>query len=174
MGLSKPYAERDDLERLASSWVKHQGFMARGEWSAAIIRAATAVEIATNIAIRHELQINRKLEREFVDSLLHWANGLDGKINKILKPLPIEEQKRNVINTIRPKLNMITEKRNQVVHSGNFMNKKEANDVHGRAEGFIDALVGLYHAGYSVTIAANGYKNSKPKQPIERIGVQNF
>jgi hypothetical protein len=83
----KPYSERDDMERLCASWKKLTGFMKRGEWSAAITRAATAAEIAANIAIRHELQEQRNLEASFVDHLLQWANGLSGKLNKILDHL---------------------------------------------------------------------------------------
>jgi len=41
--------------------------MNRKERSAAVTRAATAAEIAANIAIRHELQEERKVEPEFVN-----------------------------------------------------------------------------------------------------------
>jgi hypothetical protein len=52
----KPYADRTDVERLQSTWRKLSGLMNRKEWSSAVTRAATAAEIAANIAIRHELQ----------------------------------------------------------------------------------------------------------------------
>ena len=85
--IRKPYSERTDIERLESSWKKLQGLLDRDEWSAAITRAATAAEIAANIAVRHELQEKRQLEPEFVDHLLRWANGLAGKLDKLLRPL---------------------------------------------------------------------------------------
>jgi hypothetical protein len=85
--MPKLYSERTDLERLQSSWRKLQGLMSRGEWSAAITRTATAAEIAANIAVRHELEVQRKLEASFVDQLLMWANGLAGNLVKLLQPL---------------------------------------------------------------------------------------
>jgi hypothetical protein len=42
-----PYDDRDDLEKLRSQWKKIDGILERRkEWSAAIVRAATAAEIA--------------------------------------------------------------------------------------------------------------------------------
>jgi hypothetical protein len=48
MGKKKPYSERTDLEKIKSQWKKTTGFLERGEWSSAIVRAATAAEIAAN------------------------------------------------------------------------------------------------------------------------------
>ena len=50
----KPYDERSDLEKILSQWKKLSGLVKRKEWSAAVVRAATAAEIATNFAIRKE------------------------------------------------------------------------------------------------------------------------
>ena len=83
----KPYEKRSDLEKLHSQWHKLSGLHTREEWSAAIVRAATAAEIATNFAIRAEFGARSKFDPKFVDSLLRWANGLAGKLDRLLVPL---------------------------------------------------------------------------------------
>ena len=47
----KPYSERTDLEKIESNWTKTRGLLKREEWSLAIVRAATAVEIAANLVV---------------------------------------------------------------------------------------------------------------------------
>lgn len=64
----KPYKERTDLEKIASQWNKLSGFHSRQEWSAAVVRAATAAEIAANYAIRKEFAKRTDFKDEFVDS----------------------------------------------------------------------------------------------------------
>ena len=83
-----PYEERSDLEKIQSQWTKLTGSLHNNEqWSAAIVRAATAAEIAANFAIRREFEANSQFESAFINSLLRWANGLSGKIDRLLLPL---------------------------------------------------------------------------------------
>jgi hypothetical protein len=151
----KPYSERTDIERLESSWRKLQGLMDREEWSAAITRAATAAEIAANIAVRHELQEQRQLESSFVDHLLKWANGLAGKIDKLLRPLHTTKDRQKVFQSLKKKAQTINDQRNLVVHSGNFMNQKEAEEVTALAKEFIEEIVGAYHKDYKLGQSTN-------------------
>jgi len=146
----KPYSERTDIERLQSSWKKLSGLMQRNEWSAAITRAATAAEIAANIAVRHELQEQRHLEASFVDHLLKWANGLSGKLDKLLRPLHTTKSRQNVFKSIQKKAQKINDQRNLVVHSGHFMNQEEAVEVVTLAKEFIEQLVRTYHKGFKL------------------------
>jgi hypothetical protein len=146
----KPYKDRDDLERLESCWRKFNGLMENSEWSAAITRAATAAEIAANIAVRHELQKQRKLEPEFVDSLLFWANGLSGKLKNLLRPLHLTEERLETFNSLQKKADRINKQRNQVVHSGNFMNPDEAEEIKTLSKEFVEGLVGIYHEGFKL------------------------
>lgn len=83
----EPYADRTDLEKVQSQWHKLSGLHTREEWSAAIVRAATATEISANYAIRCEFATQSQLPAHFVDSTLRWANGLAGKVEKLLLPL---------------------------------------------------------------------------------------
>lgn len=159
--LRKPYADRTDLEKLASSWNKAQGFYRRREWSAVVTRAATAAEISANIAVRSELELERKLETAFVDSLLKWANGLDGKMNRLLLQLPAKKEKKDTLRKLRLKAQDINKNRNEVVHSGHFMNEDEATEALSACREFINTLVGLYHLHYSVDDAAKQLRSSK-------------
>jgi hypothetical protein len=77
--MEKAYEERTGLQKIQSQWHKLTGLHTREEWSAAVIRAATAAELAANFAIREGFRTKSSLDPKFVDSLLRWANGLDGK-----------------------------------------------------------------------------------------------
>src|SRR5277367_6148959 len=90
------YEQRSDVEKIQSQWHKLTGLHSREEWSAAIVRAATAAEIAANFAVRQEFKSRSIFKGDFVNSLLRWANGLDGKINRLLLPLS-EGSKRHKI-----------------------------------------------------------------------------
>ena len=65
---TKPYEDRTDLGKCQSQWRKLQGLHSRAEWSMAIVRAATAAEIAANYAIRAEFNEQSELPKEFVDT----------------------------------------------------------------------------------------------------------
>lgn len=54
MAENKPYEKLSDLEKLQKQWHKLSGLNTREEWSAAIVRAATAAELAANFAVRNE------------------------------------------------------------------------------------------------------------------------
>jgi hypothetical protein len=97
----KPYDERTDLEKCQSQWWKMTGLHGREESSAAIVRAATAAEIACNYAIRAEIQ--GKLRAEVVDRLLRDANGIKGKIDRLLIPLVKGTKREAAIRTLKLK-----------------------------------------------------------------------
>jgi hypothetical protein len=72
---SQTYEDRTDIETLKSQWHKPSGLHTREEWSAAIVRAATAAEVAANFLVRVEFARSQS-EPEFVGNLLLWINGL--------------------------------------------------------------------------------------------------
>jgi hypothetical protein len=145
MNSKKPYAERTDLEKIHSQWKKISGLLNRKEWSSAVVRAATAAEIATNFAIRNEFSKNSSFDDYFIDSLLMWANGINGKFKNILAPLHDKKKTKNTykkLGDLSAKINTI---RNSVVHKGEFCNEDESMEAVKNAKTYIEELVNLYH-----------------------------
>lgn len=83
----KPYNERNDLEKLQSQWTKLSGLHTRDEPSAAIVRCATAAEIAANYAVRTEWSQRTQFDAAIVDQFLRWANGLPLKVERLFVPV---------------------------------------------------------------------------------------
>jgi hypothetical protein len=151
MTKKKPYEELSDLEKLHKQWHKLSGLHTREEWSAAIVRAATAAEIAANFAIRKEFEARSTFEENFVNSLLRWANGLNGKLKQLLIPLNIgNEQKDAAMRELEKVADKINKKRNAVVHQGEFCNEDEAKAVIEQSYEFITSLVQLYDADFKL------------------------
>jgi hypothetical protein len=144
MSKRKPYKKRNDLEKIRSQWNKLTGLHDREEWSAAVVRAATAAELAANFAIRREFKSRSTFDSKFVDSLLRWANRLAGKIDRLLIPLSADEEQRDSIDTLKASAAKINNKRNAIVHQGEFCSEDEAKAAIRRSRGFIETLVRIY------------------------------
>jgi len=145
-----PYDQRSDLENIQSQWSKLSGLLNRGEWSAAVVRAATAAEIAANFAIREESRAKSKLSSAFVDSLLSWANGLSGKLNHLLVPLCPGKAHQKTLKNLAKVADSVNEKRNRIVHRGEFCDVEESGAVIKRTKHFVEALVGTYTPGFKL------------------------
>lgn len=143
-----PYTERPDITKIKLNWNKVCGLLEREEWSSAILRAATASEIAANLAIREELQVKRNLESEFVDSLLLWANGIQGKFDHLLLPVTKGTPAHSKFKEIKKKVTEINKERNLVAHSGQFKKPSTAKKVALDAKEVIEMVVGEYHEGF--------------------------
>ena len=146
----KPYNERTDLEKLQSRWWKLSGLQSREEWSAAVVRAATAAEIAANIAIRKEFQQIGSFAPDFADSLLLWANGLAGKLDKLLMPISKGTDRHKKISQLKATALKINKIRNAVAHRGEFCNEKEAKDAISHSKNFVDGVVKLYEQEFKL------------------------
>lgn len=144
MATRKQYGDRTDLEKIQSQWTKLTGLHARTESSAAIVRAATAAELATNFAIRRELAQKSELSEEFVDSLLVWANGIAGKIDRLLIPLTAGSKHHKTVKNLKNISGQINKKRNSVAHQGEFCNSDESEAAIQQSREFIETLVGIY------------------------------
>ncbi|MEA9566258.1 hypothetical protein [Xanthomonas sp. WHRI 8932A] len=144
----KPYAELSDIEKIQKNWNKIRGLMQREEWSSAIVRAATATEIAANLVIREELGEGRGLPLALIDHLLRWANGIHGKFDKLILPVtkggPIHAQ----VKKLKARVEDINFERNSVVHSGAFKTKTQAKKVISDSRAVIKELVDLYYDGF--------------------------
>jgi len=147
----KPYSKRTDIEKIRSNWKKTKGLLKRKEYSGAIVRAVTAAEIASNFLIREELQNKRKIEEHFVDNLLIWANGIQGKFDKIILPLfKTNTLKHKRFKEIKSKVENINKQRNYIVHSGQFKNKKISIVLLKESKNIIEALIKEYQKNFEL------------------------
>lgn len=148
---SKAYQEPTDVEKLQKQWHKLSGLHSREEWSAAIVRAATAAELAANHAIRAEFAARSQLDGAFVDTLLKWANGLSGKLRNLLVPLvATDPAKRGAMAALQTLADRVNAKRNAIAHQGEFCNEQEATEAVANARTFITGLVTLYEPQFKL------------------------
>jgi hypothetical protein len=146
----KPYKDRGDLEKVQSQWHKLTGLHGREESSAAIVRAATAAELAANFAIRTEFKSRSSFDGHVVNNFLKSANGLSGKMGRLLIPLTVEGTKLDTFKKLRPKSERISEMRNRIVHEGDFCNETEAGEIIEAAREFIETLVHVYEPKFKL------------------------
>lgn len=145
-----PYSKRSDLEKVTANWNKTLGLFARREYSLSILRATVTAELALNYAIRQELHARRALPAGFVDSLLKWANGIDGKIRKLLLPILFGTPTHKRAKDIAKSLKSLNEHRNAIAHRGEFRAKETAQEQPRLARTQILTLVGLYDPSFTL------------------------
>lgn len=143
-----PYKDLDDLKKIEKQWRKLSGLHNRKEWSAVVIRAGTAAEIAANLAIRDEFNDRSEFDAEFVNSMLIWANGLYGKVERLLKPLYAGSSKAKKLTPLIAVMKRINKIRNEVAHAGAFCNGAEADEVVEDCRVFVEGLVRIYHPDF--------------------------
>lgn len=151
MSTKPKYEELTDLEKLQKQWRKLSGLHTREEWSAAIVRAATAAEISANFAVRREFEAKGTFDIKFVDSLLLWANGLAGKIDRLLLPISSSDPVKNIaMKRLKNIAEEINSKRNAIAHKGEFCNADEAQTAISKSRDFITTLVQLYEPSFEL------------------------
>ena len=146
----KPYSQRTDVEKVCSNWRKTLGLFERGEYSVAIIRAATTVELAANLVIRAELIRKRDLPSHFVDKLLTWANGLNGKIRYIISPICRGRTICGNLKKLQNEIESVSKERNSIVHSGQFKKKDTARKTIEKAHTVVVGLVKPYERNFDL------------------------
>jgi hypothetical protein len=149
--VKKPYNERTDIEKIHSQWRKLDGLHSEEQWSAAIVRAATAAEIAATYSIRQEFKSAAPdLDAKFVDSLLVWSNGIEGKFNRLLLPMTKGSPKHAVFKSLKTIAEEINKERNSIVHRGHFMNVSEAAAVIKKTKKLIEKMLHLYDPAFQL------------------------
>jgi len=148
--LKRPYAIRSDADKIRSQWTKLSGLHQRNEPSAAIVRAATAAELAVNLAIRVEFAAQSELSPATVDAMMRKANGLWGKMAGLLLPLVIDRPNEKSIKDLCKASDAINKDRNDIVHSGHFSNRADALKAIERCRKFSVSLVQLYEPDFQL------------------------
>jgi hypothetical protein len=153
----KPYNKRSDIEKLRSQWNKLSGLHSRDEPSAAIVRCATAAEIAANYAIRTEWARQTEFDEAIIDQFLRWANGLQLKVERLFVPVYFAHPKKsNIGKALIESAKRINTVRNSVVHQGSFSKAKEAEAAIAEAKKFINLIVGPSIPGFDIAEKVSG------------------
>ncbi|MDT7836917.1 hypothetical protein [Aquabacterium sp. OR-4] len=118
---------------------------------AAVVRAATAAEIAANHAIRQEFAAQSGFDAAFVNSQLKWANGLSGKLDHLITPLWAHQKaKQKHLKELKKLAQSVNGKRNSVAHQGEFCNEQEAAETIDNARSFITLLLQVYEPEFAL------------------------
>lgn len=134
------YDERTDDEKLESNWRKARNLFGRKDWSASVLRAATAAEISANIYVRQFLLTEYNIPKSYVDALLVSANGLDGKFKRLIKPAAEFRKTWSGLKHVQKRIESLHEHRNGVVHSGKFKSEMDARSAFESSLAIIKAL----------------------------------
>jgi len=167
----KPYSERTDLEKIRSQWTKLSGLHDRTDWSAAVVRAATATEIAVNFAVRREFGARSNFDQKFIDGLLRWANGLTGKLDRLLIPLLQGRGVSKKVRDLRKSAERIQEKRNNIAHRGEFCSERMSARLIDDCQKFVHGIVGLYEEDFTLpdrSVAASTAAASRDRKKARR------
>jgi len=73
-----PYSKATDDEKVSRNWNKTRGLYNRGEYSVAVLRCGTCLELAVNFAIRQELVVDRGWGRTSVYKLTGYLESAQG------------------------------------------------------------------------------------------------
>ncbi|HIF9355703.1 TPA: hypothetical protein ACX6RJ_003768 [Photobacterium damselae] len=147
---SKTYEERTDLEKIQSNWKKLSGLYKRKEWSSSVVRAATAAEIAANLVVREELENRKRIDAPFVNHLMVWANGIQGKYQKLIMVAVKGMQQEESFRDLSRKIAKVNQRRNLIVHCGHFDNSDTAHEIIMEAKEIIEVLVGCYTPNFEL------------------------
>lgn len=143
-----PYSQASDDEKVARNWNKALGLFRRREYSVAIIRCGTCIELAVNFAIRQELFIERELPLPFVDGLLKSANGLRNKYQNIYLPIMAELEEHDSLKRLwKLQIEKINQQRNAVAHSGEFRSRSTAKEIMEKTHNVLVKIMALYGTG---------------------------
>lgn len=135
-----PYSKRTDFEKIKSNWRKSQGLFEREEWSHAIVRSTTAVELAANLLIRTNF-MKFNLDKHLVDDLLKISNGLQGKWQKLLIPLYKGKKEQAELKKMLKHISSLWDNRNTIVHGGEFRSKGTAKKRIAEAKEAINLIL---------------------------------
>ena len=140
-----PYSMARDDEKVARNWTKTRGLYQRGEYSAAVLRAAISLELMVNYAIREELVGVKGLPLAFVDKLLRDANGITRKFTGIFLPIMEEYEEHDRLKQIwNGPIKKVNERRNRIAHGGEFDNESRVRETLNDAHSAITEIMGIF------------------------------
>lgn len=149
--INKEYTELTDEEKIIKNWAKARGLFKRKEWSVAILRCATCLELAINFSIRQELEIKHKLPQNFVDQMLISANGIHNKYQKLYLPIMKNSgEEKKLTDLWKMKIEPVNKERNSIAHQGQFKSKKIAIDTMQKTFDALKQLLRFYNVKHKL------------------------
>lgn len=145
-----PYQNRTDAEKAETQWRKALGLLNRRDWSAAIVRAVTAIEISLNLAIRAEHEARHDMPVEEVDRRLLRANGVARKLSMLEELL--DDVGKAKVRALGLMTRDATDKRNRIVHSGEFCDEEDARAHVESCRAFVNSLISGYDLNFELAI----------------------
>ena len=141
----KPYSKVSDDEKVSRNWNKALGLYKRGEWSVAVLRCATCLELTVNFAIRQELVTDKKLPLQFVDRLLQNANGIHNKYQNLFLPIMAQYEEHEDLKRLwNERIVKVNTERNRIAHQGEFRSRKAAKKVMEDTSFAMQVVMSLY------------------------------
>jgi hypothetical protein len=148
----KPYSQLSDDEKVVRNWRKTLRLYDRREYSVAVLRCATCLELAVNFAIRQELVTEVHLPLQFVDKLLKNANGIHVKYQNLYLPIMAQYEEQDALKRLwNEHITKISEERNKVAHQGEFRTRKAAQKVMESTYSALEEIMSLYDFGGDLT-----------------------
>jgi hypothetical protein len=132
-------SESRDDKKLESNWKKARNSFRRKDYAGAVVRVTTSAEIAANIYVRKFLK-PYNLPAGFVDELLLSADGLDGKLRRLIKPAAEHLGTWNDVKPLARSIARLDKARNGIAHEGAFKGPKAARASFDQALQTIRAL----------------------------------
>lgn len=157
-----PYDERSDADKLKANWVKAKKLFERRDFSACVVRIATAAEIAANIYVRKFLIGEHGLPSSFVYALLVSANGLDGKYKRLIRPAAEIKNTWKDLKSLQRKIQALHDHRNGVVHTGKFKTSSDAKVAFDEGLAIIKGLAP--DESQKLTVPSLGSKSTSAKE----------
>lgn len=154
-----PYSSATDDQKVHKNWHKATGLFERREYSGAVLRCATSIELTVNLGIRYELVQSRGLPLTFVDKLLLSANGLHNKYQNLYLPIMAESHAINGLKAKWKHIQEINRQRNDIVHSGEFRSEETADQLLRKGYEVIDHIMSLYGFDKGLTLFPIQYEN---------------
>ena len=142
------YLQASDDEKVARNWRKAVGLYERGEYSVAVLRCATSLELAVSFAIRQELVTELELPLKFVNTLLEKANGITNKFQNLYLPIMAQYEEHDELKQLwNGRITKVNAERNKVAHQGEFRSRKAAEKVMTDTYAALRRIMGLYEFG---------------------------
>lgn len=141
----RPYDSLSDDEKVRKNWNKTLKLYESKEWSVAILRCGTCLELAVNFAIRQELVEDRMLPLPFVNRLLKNSNGLHNKYQNIYLPIMEEYKEYDSLKVLWSNtIAKVNTERNAVAHRGEFKNKVLSTEIMLKTHAALIKILGLH------------------------------